>query len=87
MTANTIGWAFWGIGIFFLLLAARLDRRLQRFRAPGAPAAAYLGRFGRWRTDLYTSEGQSLIAPTRWAFASFCAACLLGALILENARQ
>src|SRR5688572_22419710 len=87
MTANTIGWALLGIVIFFLLCTARLDGRLQRFRAPAAPPASYLGKFGRWRRDLYISEGQPLIASTRWAFGLFCVACLLGALIVENARQ
>ena len=87
MTANALGWAFLGIGIFFLLRTARLDRRLQRFRSPGVPASSYLGKFGRWRRDLYTPDGQPLIASTRRAFALFCVAALLGALIIENARQ
>ena len=86
MTANTVGWALLGVGILCLLRTARLDRRLQRFRAPGMPAAYYLRNIGRWRRDLYTPEGQPLIAPTRLAFAVFCVASLLGALILENAR-
>jgi hypothetical protein len=87
MTANGVGWALVGIGILFLLRTARLDRRLQRFRASGVPAASYLGKFGRWRRELYTAEGQPLIAPTRLAFSLFCVASLLGALIVENARQ
>lgn len=87
MTVNAIGWALLGMGIYFLLCAARLDRRLQRFRAPGVPPASYLGKFGRWRRDLYIPEGQPLIASTRWAFALFCVASLLGALILEKAPQ
>lgn len=85
MTANAAGWALLGIGIFFLLRTARLDRRLQRFRAPNVPAAAYLGKFGRWRRDLYTREGQPLIAPTKRAFALFCVAFLLGVLVREIA--
>ena len=84
MTANAVGWAFLGNAIFFLLQAARLDRRLQRFHAPEAPAASYLGKFGRWRRRLYTAEGQPLIASTRRAFALFCVASLLGVLILEK---
>ena len=87
MTGSVVGWALLAIGIFFLLRTAWLDRRLQQFRAPGVPAASYLGKFGRWRSELYTSEGQPLIATTRWAFAIFCAASLLGALVLENARR
>jgi hypothetical protein len=87
MIANGVGWALLGIGIFFLLRTARLDRRLQRFRATRVPAASYLGRFGRWRRELYTAEGQPLIAPTRLAFSLFCVASLLGVLIFENARQ
>jgi hypothetical protein len=87
MIANGVGWALLGIGIFFLLRTARLDRRLQRFRATGVPAASYLGRFGRWRRELYTAEGQPLIAPTRLAFSAFCVASLLGVLIFENAWQ
>jgi hypothetical protein len=86
MTATVVGWAFLGIGIFFLLRAARLDRRLQQFRSPGVSASSYLGKFGRWRRDLYTSDGQALIASTRLAFALFCVAALLGAIIIENAR-
>ena len=86
MTANAVGWAFLSIGIFFLLRTAQLDRRLQRFRSPGMPASSYLGKFGRWRRDLYTSDGQPLIASTRRAFALFCFAALVGALIIENAR-
>ena len=87
MTANAVGWAFLGTGIFFLLRTALLDRRLQRFRAQGVPAASYLEKFGRWRRDLYTPEGQPLIASTRRAFALFCVASLLGVLILESAPQ
>ena len=86
MTANGIGWALLSIGIFLLLRAAWLDRRLQRFRAPDVPTASYLGRFGRWRRDLYTSEGQALRASARQAFALFCVLSLLGVLILESAR-
>jgi hypothetical protein len=87
MIANAVGWAFLAIGIFFILLTARLDRRLQRFRTLGVPAASYLGKFGRWRRELYTPEGQPLIASTRRAFALFCVASLLGVIILENAPQ
>jgi hypothetical protein len=86
MTANAIRWVLLAIGIYFLLRTAWLDRRLQRFRSAGAPAAAYLGKFGRWRRDLYTSEGQPLIASTRRAFALFCIFSLLGVLILEVTR-
>ena len=83
MTAKIVGWALLGVGVFLLLGTARLDRRLQRFRAPGMPAAAYLGKFGRWRRNLYTPEGQPLIGPTRRTFGLFCVASLLGALVLE----
>jgi len=51
MTANAVGWAFLGIAIFFLLRTARLDRRLQRFRAPEAPAS--------WRSAAALAEGQA----------------------------
>ena len=85
MTGSVIGWALLAIGIFSLLRTAWLDRRLQQFRAPGVPAASYLGKFGRWRRELYTSDAQPLVATTRWAFALFCGASLLGALVLENA--
>jgi hypothetical protein len=87
MTANGVAWALLGFGIFFLLRTARLDRRLQRFRAPGVPAASYLGKFGRWRRELYTAEGQPLIGPTRLAFSLFCVASVLGVLIFEMTRQ
>jgi hypothetical protein len=87
MTANGIGWALLSIGIFLLLRTAWLDRRLQRFRAPDVPAASYLGRFGRWRRDLYTPEGQALRVSTRRAFALFCVFSLVGVLILESAGQ
>ena len=86
MIANAIGWALLSIGIFLLLRTVWLDRRLQRFNAPDTPAASYLGRFGRWRRDLYTPEGQSLRASTRRAFALFCVVSLLAVLILESAR-
>ena len=84
MTARMVGWGLLGLGIFFLLRAAWLDRRLQKLRAPGKPAAAYLGPFGRWRRELYTVEGQSLIGPTRLAFTLFCIASLVGALVLSR---
>ena len=87
MTAKTIGWSLLGFGIFFLLRAAWLDRRLQLLRAPGMPAAAYLGPIGRWRRELYTADGQALIGPTRWAFAIFCVASLAGAVMLSNAPE
>jgi hypothetical protein len=86
MTGSVVGWALLATGIFFLLRTTWLDRRLQQFRAPQVPAASYLGKFGRWRRELYTSEGQPLIAATRWAFALFCGASLVGALVLENAH-
>jgi hypothetical protein len=84
-TSSVVGWTLLATGIFFLLRAARLDRRLQQFRAPGVTAAAYLGYVGRWRQDLYTLEGRPLVWPTRLAFALFCVTSLLGALVLENA--
>jgi hypothetical protein len=85
VTAKTIGWALLGIGIFFLVRTAWLDRHLQKFRAPGTPAAAYLGKLDRWRRELYVAEGQPLVGPTRRAYALFCIASLLGALLLSNA--
>ena len=84
LTAKVIGWALLAIGIFFLLRTARLDRRLQKFRAPGAPRAAYLGQLGRWRRDLYRAEGQPLIRPTRWSYALFSIAWLLGVILLNS---
>jgi hypothetical protein len=87
MTGSVVGWTLLAIGIFFLLRTAWLDRRLQQFRAPRVPAAAYFGKLGRWRREHYTPDGQPLIATTRWAFAIFCGASLLGALVLENARH
>ena len=83
MTAKMIGWGLLSLGILFLVRAAWLDRRLQKLRAPGISAAAYLGPFGRWRRDLYAAEGQSLIGPTRLAFTLFCIASLVGALVLH----
>ena len=87
MTAKMVGWGLLGFGIFFLLRAAWLDRRLQKLRTTGTPAAAYLGPFGRWRRELYTAEGQSLIRPTRLAFTLFCIASLAGAVVLSNAPE
>jgi hypothetical protein len=85
-TARCAGWILIGVAIVSLVRAARLDRRLQRYRSPGSPRAAYLGPVGRWRRSLYTTEGQSLIGPTRWAYLVFCAAALVGALLLESGR-
>ena len=85
MTASVVGWGLLAVAVAALLRAAQLDRRLQRYRAPGTPAAAYLGPLGRWRRDLYTAEGHPFIWPTRRAFAVFCVASLIGALVLENA--
>ena len=87
MTAKIAGWALLAIGMFFLLRTARLDRRLQQVRAPGMPATAYLGPIGRWRRELYRPEGQAMIRPIRAAFATFCIASLLGALILTSALE
>jgi hypothetical protein len=87
MDAKIAGWALLTIGILFLLWTARLDRRLQQLRAPGLPAAAYLGPIGRWRRELYRSEGQAMIGRIRWAFATFCVASLLGALVLSHASE
>ena len=87
MTAKIVGWGLLGLGIFFLIRAAWLDRRLQKLRAKGTPAAAYLGPFGRWRQDLYTAEGRALTGPTRWAFAILCIASLAGAVMLSNAPE
>ena len=86
MTATIAGWALMGAAILALLCATWLDRRLQAYRVPGTPRAAYLGPVGRWRRALYTAEGQALIAPTRWAFLVFCVGTLAGALVLESAQ-
>jgi hypothetical protein len=59
---------------------------LQAYRVPGTQRAAYLGPVGRWRRALYTTEGQALIAPIRWAFLVFWVGMLAGALVLESAR-
>ena len=85
MIAKIFGWALLGIGIFYLFGTAWLDRCLQRFRSPGMPSAAYLGKFARWRRDLYTADSWPLIGPTRRPFALFCIASLLGAFVLANA--
>ena len=85
MTAAVVGWGLLVVAIASLLRTAQLDRRLQRYRAPGTPAAAYLGPLGRWRRSLYTAEAHALIWPTQRAFAVFCVASLIGALMLENA--
>ena len=87
MTAKIVGWGLLAIGTFFLLRTARLDRRLQKFRAQEAPRAAYLGQLGRWRRELYSAEGQPLIRPTRWSYALFCIAWLIGVLLLNNAPE
>ncbi len=86
MSATIVGWALLGAALFALLCVARLDRRLQAYRVPGTPRAAYLGPVGRWRRELYTAEGQALVAPTRWAFLVFGLATVAGALVLEFAR-
>ncbi len=86
MNTTIAGWTLVGAAILALLYATRLDRRLQAYRVPGTPRAAYLGPVGRWRRALYTAEGQALIAPTRWAFLVFCVGALAGALVLESAR-
>ncbi len=86
MTASIAGWTLVVAAILALLCVARLDRRLQAYRVPGTPRAAYLGPVGRWRRTLYTADGQGLIAPTRWAFLVFCLAMLAGVLVLESAR-
>ena len=85
MTPRVMGWVLLSIAILCLVRAAQLDRRLQRLRAPGIPAAAYLGPFGRWRRALYAAEAQPLIVPTRLAFTLFWVTFLLGALMLSNA--
>ena len=85
MTAAVAGWGLLAVAVVALLRASQLDRRLQHYRAPGAPVAAYLGPLGRWRRDLYTAEGHPLIWPIKRAFAVFCVAALIGALVLENA--
>lgn len=87
MTAAVVGWGFLVVAIVALLRATQLDRRLQQYRAPGTPAAAYLGPLGRWRRDLYTAQGHPLIWPTQRAFGVFCVASLIGALVLEKAAS
>ena len=87
LSYSSLGWLLWGVSFFFLLRTARLDRRLVQHRVPGTPRGAFLQEFGRWRRGLYTAEGQSLIAPTRWALALFVIFFLLGVIVFETAPE
>ena len=85
LTQTTIGWILIGAGAFFTFRLAWLDRRLLPFRKPGTPAAAYLGRFGRWRRALYTADGQTLVSAVWWTEVWMLVFFALGIIMLETA--
>lgn len=86
MMAAIAGWTLLGLAVAALLWTARLDRRLQGYRTPGTPRAAYLGPIGRWQRAYYVADGHGLLVRTRWSFGLFCLMAILAVLVLESAR-
>ena len=59
----------------------RLDRDLQSFRAPGAPAAWYVFVPSRWQRRLYRPEAHPMIADAWKALALMYVTGWAGALL------
>jgi hypothetical protein len=55
------GWILIGVAALLAVAMHRADRRMQGFRAPGAPSSAFLMVPLRWRRELYTAEGRALV--------------------------
>ena len=56
-----VGWVCFAVATYSALRMWWLDRRLQTFRAAGAPASAFLFVPVRWQQDLYSSDGRPLV--------------------------
>jgi hypothetical protein len=55
------GWILFGVAALLAVAMHRADRRMQTFRTPGAPSSAFTFVPLRWRSELYTKEGQPLV--------------------------
>ena len=55
------GWILFGVAALLAVAMHRADRRMQDFRAPGAPSSAFLIVPLRWRRELYTEEGRAFV--------------------------
>jgi hypothetical protein len=85
MTAavHIVGWLLVALAAYFALVMHRADRRMQAYRAPGARPGAFALVPLRWKYELYTVEGQELVAKARRSMFLMYGAALLGMLLLS----
>jgi hypothetical protein len=79
-----LGWTSIAVAVFFALAMHRADRRMQAFRAPDARASAFVLIPLRWKSELYTAEGQEWVGKAwRFMFLMYGTA-LLGMVLLSQ---
>jgi hypothetical protein len=79
-----LGWTLIAVAALFALAMHRADRRMQAFRAPDARAGAFFLIPLRWKSELYTAEGQEWVAKAwRFMFLMYGTA-LLGMVLLSQ---
>ena len=78
------GWILFGVAAFLAVAMHRADRRLQTFRAPGAPVSAFTLVPLRWRSELYTKEGQPLVRRAWGLMILMYAVAALGVVLLSQ---
>ncbi len=77
------GWILFGVAALLAVAMHRTDRRLQTFRAPGAPPSAFTLVPLRWRSALYTKEGQALVRRAWGLMVLMYAVAGLGIVLLS----
>jgi hypothetical protein len=78
------GWILFGVAAFLAVAMHRADRRLQTFRAPGAPSSAFGIVPLRWRSELYTKEGRPLVRRAWGLMILMYAVAGLGVVLLSH---
>jgi hypothetical protein len=78
------GWILVGVAAVLAVAMHRADRRMQTFRVPGAPASAFTFVPLRWRSQLYTKEGQPLVRRAWGLMVMMYAVATLGIVLLSQ---
>jgi hypothetical protein len=79
-----LGWMLIGLSALSAVAMHRTDRRMQVFRAPGAPPAAFSGIPLRWKRELYAGEGRALVRRAWSLMLLMYGAALVGIVLLSR---
>ena len=82
-----LAWLFFAGAAFYAIQMWRADRELQKFRAPGRDASSYSLVPVRWKYELYTDAGRSLVIAAKRSFFVMLLLALLGMLFLAVAQR